>query len=297
MRARANVIFRSEVIHLKPKSVKRYISAAAAFALLLSLSSPLSAFAVGEDESSSSEAAFYPYRFSEGVSLEEGGTYINNTGSAEWRLTVPKNGEYTLKVTLRPGNSESSKLEQKILIDGAPPFEDMTYISYPKSYMQSEITEKDLSGNDIQPENTEVTESFVYTAADPAGYHGSPCVFTLTAGEHTVTLTGMSGDAVIENIAFVVHTAPPQYSETVKNIKPQKIDFSETVQAETPYLKSSLTLNPVTDRLSYQTTPQDHVALKLNSIGGTSWQTVGQTLSYKFTVPQDGYYTIGMRYL
>lgn len=43
------------------------------------------------------------------------------------------------------------------------------------------------------------------------------------------------------------------------------------------------------------TMPNDPVLLKLNVLSGTAFKTPGQTVSYSFSVPEDGYYKIGMR--
>ncbi len=236
-------------------------------------------------------------QYDDSVKKTEDGVIMGDTSTATWKFKVEIPTDYIMKITFTPADENSSALEHKILIDDVAPYEDMTYISYPRSYEQAEINEKDISGNDLAPSNTQVIETVEYTVADPSGYHGSPCVFSFEKGEHTLTLAGLSGSVKINNITFLEYKKAGTYSEIIKSANPQKIDFEETIEAESPYRKSSITIVPNTDRSSSKTSPQDAVALKLNAIGGTSWQSVGQTLTYKFEVPEDGYYTIGMRYI
>lgn len=235
--------------------------------------------------------------FDSSVTKTNDGIIMHDTSTAKWTFKVDVTSDYIMNVTYLPADENSSALEHKIFIDDAPPYEDMTYISYPRSFSQTEITEKDISGNDLAPLNTQVIETVRYTVPDPSGYHGSPCIFAFDKGEHTLTLTGLSGSITIMDITFVQYQENASYQETIKSESPKKIDFQKIIEAETPYRKSSVTISPLTDRSSSKTSPQSSYVLRLNSIGGTNWQTVGQTLTYKFEVPEDGYYTIGMRYI
>ena len=121
------------------------------------------------------------------VMKTENGVIMGDTSTTKWKFTIEVPADYTMKITFAPEDTNSSSLEHKIFIDDVAPYEDMTYISYPRSYSQAEISEKDISGNDLAPINTQIIETVEYTVADPSGYHGSPCVFSLDKGEHILT--------------------------------------------------------------------------------------------------------------
>lgn len=280
---------------MKYSKPKKLLSGAVALCLI-SLSFSVNALASPKaDDAVKYDAVLAEY--DESAHIDESGLTMNDLSTAKWNFTVEDTAEYIMSVTFSAADKNSSSIEQKILIDGTSPFPDMTYISYPRSYSQAKITEKDLSGNDLAPADTQINDIVTYTVGDPSGYHGSPCVFSLEKGEHTLTLTGLGGSITVYGISFYIYKKAPSYSETVKSAKLKKIDFKKTLEAETVYRKSSVTIAPSTDRSSGKTSPQSSAVLKLNTIGGTSWQTVGQTLTYKFSVPKDGYYTIGMRYM
>ena len=67
------------------------------------------------------------------------------------------------------------------------------------------------------------------------------------------------------------------------------------IEAENTFTKSSPTLYPSTDRSSSQTYPFSYTTTKLNVIGGTNWQVLGDWITWKVTVPEDGFYNISMR--
>jgi len=68
------------------------------------------------------------------------------------------------------------------------------------------------------------------------------------------------------------------------------------VQAEVVYRKSDSTIFAVNDRSSAWVEPTSAYERYLNAIGGTNWQALGQYVEWEFTVPQDGLYTINLKY-
>lgn len=280
---------------MKYSNFFRFLSIALAFLVGVLASTPIVLEAAGSNKPLTINTVLS--ECDDSVTEIENGIIMGDASTAIWKFMVESPSDYIMKITFSPADENSSSLEQKIFIDNSSPFEDMTYISYPRSFSQAEIKEKDISGNDLAPSNTQIIETAEYTVADPSGYHGSPCIFSFDKGEHTLTLTGLSGSVKIFDISFLEYKKAATYSETVKSAKPQKIDFQKVIEAESPYRKSSITISPTTDRSSSKTSPQDSMVLKLNTIGGTNWKSVGQTITYNFEVPEDGYYTIGMRYI
>ena len=63
--------------------------------------------------------------------------------------------------------------------------------------------------------------------------------------------------------------------------------------AEKPFAK---TIYPQNDRTSAMTQPQSPTLSKLNPLGGTKWQGVGQWIEYTFTPEVSGLYEIAPRY-
>src|SRR4030095_4975118 len=55
------------------------------------------------------------------------------------------------------------------------------------------------------------------------------------------------------------------------------------------------TLYPITDRTSPITEPKSISEVRINSIGGFNWRIPGDSITWKFEVPQDGLYKIGLK--
>ena len=60
--------------------------------------------------------------------------------------------------------------------------------------------------------------------------------------------------------------------------------------------KSDPVLVPITDRTSAATQPSDPAKIRLNSIGGSNWASVGQWIEWEFEVPESGFYCIAIKY-
>lgn len=87
------------------------------------------------------------------------------------------------------------------------------------------------------------------------------------------------------------------YAEYIAQYKDVKVATSSPsrIEAENTFTKSSPTLYPSTDRSSSQTYPFSYTTTKLNVIGGTNWQVLGDWISWQITVPETGLYNISMR--
>ena len=66
------------------------------------------------------------------------------------------------------------------------------------------------------------------------------------------------------------------------------------IEAENAVKTSSQMLYPVQDQSSAAVYPSSSRYLLNNTIGGNSWKSAGQWIEWKFTVPQDGYYCLGL---
>lgn len=68
------------------------------------------------------------------------------------------------------------------------------------------------------------------------------------------------------------------------------------IQAEDTTVKSTSSLSPNNDRTSVKTVPYDSTYIVYNTIGGSNWASVGQSMTWTVTAPKSGLYKIGMRF-
>lgn len=229
----------------------------------------------------------------------------NGVGKLNLNINVATDGVYNIALTYFPIISQtSSNLEFKIYIDGELPFRECAQISLPRifkdeTYVSEEKNdfEVDNRGNDVCPEQIQSPEWITHTLRDDTGANKQPFDFYFTSGEHTITIVSLRDAIAIEEIYLENKEKTVSYKEyKASNKYDDAKKYLKVIEAEKPIKKTSASLYPVTNKSSVSTTPSDPYATKLNSIGGTNWASPLQSLTWEFSVPEDGYYNIGIRF-
>lgn len=232
-------------------------------------------------------------------SLGMAAVVIPDNGYASWSFTASADCAYIMRITYVAATESSGNLELGLKIDGAVPFKEVALISMRRIFAQStDEFEVNIAGNDILPETTEKFEWQTYDVSDYSGYTAEPFVFSLSAGAHTLELTGSRGNVAIAKIEFV----PATESISLESYK-EKYSSESSPEAQSIILegerfsyKNSTTVLPQTDRTSPASYPQSPSALKLNTVGASSWKTIGDSLTWEFEVEKAGMYEIAIRY-
>ncbi len=242
--------------------------------------------------------------------------YTPSTGVTSWKIDVPKDAYYAIRITYFPLTEHNGKevttyttIERTLFIDGRIPFSEASYLYFPRTweYEDCELDENgnyifptDASGNDVRPIRYEKPTWQTYYLRDWLGYTMTPFQFYFTEGSHTLSFAASREPVVISKIELYSYEEEPTYAdflakkkeegfEPIKNINGGVIK----VQAECPVLVSNACLYPVNDRTSSLTEPQDPQKIKFNIVNST---TVNQWMQYNVTVPEDGLYTIAIRF-
>ncbi len=231
----------------------------------------------------------------------ESSVFISNNGFAKWKFSLLNDSSFVCLITYKPVGNDSGDIELELKIDDEIPFKEVSLISLKRTYInKNKSCKQNISGDDLQPE-TEQTYSYSSSyVSDASGYITEPLRFHLPKGEHTLSLTGSRGNALIKKISLTNYEAPKTYKEYYSE-KKELINESEkvkeiVVEGEKFYSKNSVIVVPKTDRTSPSTTPQSSVNLKLNTIGGSNWKTPGDSVSWEIDIPKTGFYNLALRF-
>ncbi len=246
----------------------------------------------------------------------ESSVYLPNSGSVTFKVEAPSDGLYYIAIEYYTLKGTVNGIERKLYIDDAIPFSEASYIrlsklwkyDYPLDDEGNPIFEKDLNGNDLQPEIVAVQDWRTYVCNDSTGYTEGYFKFFLTEGEHTITLEASREACIVGSITLLpsndgTYTAP-SYAEYIANMVrdygaaavPKKDTPKIKVQAEKPILVSDTSVYMGNDSTSAITSPTSAAAQLFNVIGATSFDTVGQWAAYSFKVEKSGFYNIDLRY-
>lgn len=222
--------------------------------------------------------------------------------AAAWAFSVPEDNTYELMVGNYPIEGSGQDVEFQITLDGKVLTSNDTPLKLNRAWRDEEGPLKTTNGNDLRPKQTEAGIWLNTKIENPNNLATTPLQLDLKAGKHLLRLENIREGAVLDYLALQKLQVPQAYeqyraSQGAEAVNTQTShDIIVTIQAEQAFLKSESSIFPTTDRTSPLTTPYHPTKLKINTIGGESWDITGQWVSWKVDVPEDGWYKIGMRY-
>lgn len=219
-------------------------------------------------------------------------------GSVTWEITVEEDGLYNFAISFIPLKN-STNLELGFYLDGAVPFKEAKILTITSDWVNaSDKWRVDKLGNEIAPEQVMSSDYSYRLATDITGVALDPFTFALKAGKHTVTLDGMGYAVAIAEIGFSVPSVTKPYKtvsskyNVVENLDVEPI----IIHAEDASVKNDNSLIPKSTNGNAGMYPVDAFLTKINNIGGGSWTSPGQEITWNFTVKKAGYYSFGARY-
>ena len=220
--------------------------------------------------------------------IEEGKKYTFKVETEECLTAIGL--EYRIK---SDNNSDGSV---SIEINGERPFREANDLVLKRNWMSNE-TDGDERGNEYTVPLTESEDLQTAVLRDASGFHGAPLNFYFKNGENAVTLISEKGDIELKSIKLFAYEPSKSYKE-IKQEYPENNGNVKaiTFEAEKPYLRTNASIAELCDRTSSVTTPTFTGLQRWNSIGGTGWNTVGQSVTWKIRVEESGCYNLAFRY-
>ena len=249
--------------------------------------------------------------------------FVPKDGNVYWSFTVPETAKYAVKLYYAAtGNQKSTAIERACRIDDEYPFKGLRYLTMTKNWIPvvfdaataesptanglrtdengKLVFQQDINGNHIKANYTEVPAWSEYVYTDSTGYDVYPYEIVFTEGEHTMSLEPLRDEMVIKTITLYPLEEQKTYEEYAADVANKKNDVADAavikIEAEIPDAVSSRTIYPKNDRSSAITSPQSASSTKINALGGTNWQSVGQWVEYSFTCEKSGLYYIAPRF-
>ena len=228
------------------------------------------------------------------VPLDSSPGTLEEAISRDFTVEVQEEGLYRLGVTLAPqgeADIHTADNEISVTVDGVMPFEESSSLYLPRQWIVSgDGPATDAAGNQLLPTLVESTQHYDSYAASRAVYTERAVCYYLTAGTHSVTITALNRPLAYESLFFAgddaVYEAQGTADPTAKTI---------TIQAENPDSRSSSSILELSDRTSARTIPVCVDKQVFNTLGGTSWQRVGDSVTWRFQVEKAGQYRLVFR--
>lgn len=228
--------------------------------------------------------------------------WTGEEGTVTYEFEVPEDGLYTIKFDYYCLPNKNNPVSIGLKIDGKVLFEGMKEFDLPRVFEDDGDVRTDGIGNEFAPAQREVYMFQTNYFKDPTGLAPTPYNIALTAGKHTLEVESVAEPFALNEIVF---EAPVEYDDY--NTVSAEYDSSEyattdevvIIEGEDAAYKSSHSLvsqYDQTDPSVSSKNPADPYLTRVNYIGDANWQSPGSKITWKFTVPESGYYKIGFRY-
>lgn len=226
----------------------------------------------------------------------EGAVELGEGDTAEWKVTLPQAGTYAVLLYYTAVENKGANIGFSFAVDGEYPYEEMQNLELNRLW-RSVFLDESVEINQRKPEEEEVFEESRILLSDNSGKYNMPFSFSLSAGEHTLTMSVQTEKVSIRRIALAQTASVPTYAEyAAEHVGEQPASAPITFEAERASLKSNKSILPLNDRTSPKTTPYHHSNVIYNSIGGDSWGMPGQWIEWTVDVKEAGLYCLDFRF-
>ncbi|ALC91412.1 ABC transporter substrate-binding protein [Bacillus sp. FJAT-18017] len=218
--------------------------------------------------------------------------YWHNRQSVTYEIQVPKEGLYELSFDYYPLSNKVIPIEGAILVNGKFPYYESRRIVFPVEWKnETDDFEKDRFGNEIIPQQLTVNKWRSAKAEDASGLQPGALKYLLKKGTNVIELSNLRGEMLLGKLTVTSVTTLPSYNEYVKNYEGKQVKDLIINEAETNYTKNSSYIRPFasTDASAVPSNPK---TLLLNTLGGDSWATSGQSVNWNVEIEKDGFYQL-----
>lgn len=220
---------------------------------------------------------------------------LQSEQTADFTVSVPKNGAYNFVLCFRPLDSNVQSVDYAVKIDGVLPFTEAETLRADCIYENDGDITTLSTGDEIAPDIKHIDGVMESVAYDITGVEAMPFEFSLTAGEHKISVTAKDSDFALQGVKLTVPERYISYADYIKKYNGKTNYKGEQIilEGEKADFRNDYSVSLRSDTESALITPKNPKAAVINYIGGTTWKDAGQAVTWKFDVPKDGFYKIG----
>ena len=223
------------------------------------------------------------------------GVVFEGQGSVTYTINVEKKGMYKISIGYYTFGDDSRNIDLTLKFNGEIPFSSMSKYSITRLWKDATDIVPDDKGNDSRPKLEQDQKWREFTLTDLEGI-ADHYYFFFDKGENTITIDIAREGFVLTDLVVFNNEETIPYSEYIASVGSNPVNYFQLIEAERYTNKSNSSIIQASDRSGPDTSPNDPIALKINTISGDSWKIPGDYLTYTFDVPEDGNYYFGYRF-
>lgn len=216
----------------------------------------------------------------------------------EWEFNITSKGLYEFEVEYCMLKGSGNPAVRTLYIDGEIPFLEANNIVFKRMWQDEGEPIINSLGDEVRPGQVEIRDWRSIKLCDGQGFYADPLRLYLEPGRHTIRLEYIDQSMAIGNFTISPAEVIPSYDEVRNGYKEKGykkanslIEFQaerEAIEKSDPTVRRENDGDPLC-------VPSSSTERKLNVIGGWRWRRGNQSITWKFNVPEDGLYKIGIR--
>ena len=225
-----------------------------------------------------------------GEPLSGGKLLLGDGQAADFSVYVPAAGAYALEVAYRIPEASLQELRIDVAVNGETVQRQLAL----SALWQDDAAEYRVNeyGNDLYPTPEHVPQTQTVLLRDRRYYCATPLPFHLAKGENTVTITAYEVQVEILSVTPAQISLPEAYQPVNAE---HESDYLAIIEAEHYQWKNRSSIRGNRSR-DVQLHPFDAAHTRINALDGHAWEKPGDTVTYSFSVPEDGVYFLGLRF-
>lgn len=185
-----------------------------------------------------------------------------------------------------------------VAINGVLQYNEMANIEVPTKWLIANESVFDRFGDELTPNSTLIYEWNSFGISDPNYYFVEPLKVYFAQGENTIEVTVNEGYMLFGDITIGnIYKAPLSYSEYINEEDENSTSVSLIEIAAERYLYESRQNIRAKFMRDPSLTPYTFKNRILNVVDQTSYRKSGDSISYEFESPADGYYNLSFKYM
>lgn len=243
------------------------------------------------------------YHLSEGIRAitEDDGVVTPETGEITWTFQVKTPGFYQLEVGYIPVEGRNATIERKMYLNDETYFTGMEQITFDRNWINETKEIAVRNNNEIRPNTIEVKKEQKKFIEDAQKRGDEPYKFYLERGVHTLTFEAVREPLKVTSLIFKAAEEIKDYAQSIQELEekyPHYVGERLVGQAERNegitenVIKSSRGILMNSNYSSPRITPMHPYHLIFNTIGGDSWKTPGDSITWEINVEERGLYQL-----
>lgn len=219
--------------------------------------------------------------------------------SITWTIQTNEAGYYNIEMDYLSIQGSTGSAQREVYIDDKKLYKEMNTFSFARKWENDGKVWVNALKDQVRPMQKEVFAWNTIRLNDSQGAIAQPLKFNLSAGTHTITIKYITEPLAIGQVRLVAPTQYKSYQEVLKEYKkagytyatePIRIEGEDAAYKSDTALRIQANTDPAASPVSSGNTVY-------NTIGGSSWNTGNQSITWKADVKKSGLYKLAIRSL